>query len=747
MVREPIQMPTFPPPERLADGQTACGETCAERKNQPLPTPQLGRAAAPMALSLNVSITQAGLWLLLLFVAEAVIFYTQTADQIAPFFPMNFDQAGYANYTYQLYEAIRDRGWIAIASEITEPPTATGTALIIQGAILSLVGGANRITLTSINLLYFLALQTVVVLTILARTRSVPLAIVALALLLSLRTIFNPAGGIFDYRMDFVALCLYGIWACLILWSDRFAERRIMVGATCVAILLVATRTFTLIYTGCVVAGLLSLALLDRRHASDMAERELARRRVRNTFWSAAALGLATLPLLLLARSKIYEKYVVGHVLNNEKYIRAEEMNVHSAWEHALFYPKSVLLDHTGPTACWLVLALFVTGLIALVFSGRGAARGMCERAYRGDVGALAMLIVVPIIFLTIDIAKSTVVGGIIAVPLVLTAILAIDTVNPYLSKSAENSIGRDLGKRKLFSSLPAALTIGVAIVALGTFLVQANSKQHDLPRNDLETINSLNDTIASYLVRAGLREPSMSIDRIIDHLNIGTVAVTAYERDRRILKFRRGMLGDDIFAVPRGMALKLAAESDVLVLTDPVRGRASPYPFNAELKSYWKDLQDIANDRMKLLTRQEVGDITYNVFAKPLVNVGGLSAGWITSAGVTLVAELADLKRWPFLVLQGDAPYEVLGGEPHPHAVLTNGHSPGAELPATLKRTGSQYQVTVDARNITAGESSAAIFVTFDRWFVPRERGINPDTRELVIMAPSRIELQASAP
>src|SRR5262249_38696086 len=147
--------------------------------------------------------------LLALFCFEAVLFFWQVSREITPFYPRNFDQLSYYLNTYDLIEHFRTWGWSAFATEFLQPSHATGVTFVIQGALISLVGGANRTALISINLLYFLALQLVLFHTVRARTGNVNLAWAAVAILLSLRAVFNDIGGIYYYRIDFATMCLY----------------------------------------------------------------------------------------------------------------------------------------------------------------------------------------------------------------------------------------------------------------------------------------------------------------------------------------------------------------------------------------------------------------------------------------------------------------------------------------------------------------------------------------------------------
>jgi hypothetical protein len=694
-------------------------------------------------------------YLSLLFAAEALVFYVQMADQIAPFFPKNFDQTSYINYTYWLFEAIRNHGWVSVLSEIAHPSTPSGTALIVQGAVIAFLGGPNRTALASLNLIYFIILQLVVFQAIRVRTRSIYLALVAIALLLSMPTIFNSAGGIFDFRMDFGAFCLYGIWTCLIAWSRCLAQTRMTAVLTAVAVLLIATRSFTVIYIGIVLIGLLIHSLVDIRRTANRASRDRAVHRARNIIWSGAFVIIATFPLLFAARQQLYEKYVVGHFLNEEKYIRAEEVDVHSIADHILFYPKSILTNHIGQPALWLTLAIVSLTIAGAPWARSGQPRQIANRLYHylNEFIALGLAIIVPIALLTIDIAKSAVVGGIATVPILLAAILAIGAICPWLSDAPPCAKLPDQCRpvsRAIKVSFPVMARVGIFIFSFSAFLTNASVRQHEMPRSDLEEVRSINELIASAAIKNGSREFTMSIDRVVDYLNIGTVALAAYEHYRQRLNFRRGMLGDDIVATPREDALGLVEDSDVFVLTDPARGRESPYPMNVEIQKYWNDLRLYALQNMVTLGSREISGISHQVFAKPPVSITGISGDWITSAGITITADSNHLHRWPFVVLEGEAPYDVLGGEPHPRAVTFDDdpEKPGADLPIALKRTGSRYQITIDTRAAALSSTSPTrIRLTFDRSFVPSKLNINWDTRELVVLAPIRAELRAAAP
>src|SRR5882757_3363468 len=188
--------------------------------------------------------------LIALFAVEAMIFYVHVARDIAPFYPSNFDQLSYYLGTYDLIGAFHARGPSVLVEELLQPTSATGATFVWQGALLSLIGGENRTAILSINLIYLLPLQFAFFVVIRTRTGRTDLAWIGMAFLLAMSTLFNGAGGIYDYRIDFSAFCLYGIWTCLIVWSRSFLRTNRALVVVAIGVLLVYSRFLTILYVG-----------------------------------------------------------------------------------------------------------------------------------------------------------------------------------------------------------------------------------------------------------------------------------------------------------------------------------------------------------------------------------------------------------------------------------------------------------------------------------------------------------------
>src|SRR6267142_3429289 len=285
--------------------------------------------------------------LIVLFAVEAMIFYAHVARDIAPFYPSNFDQLSYYLATYDLIGAFHARGPSVLVEELLQPNSATGTTFVLQGALLSLIGGENRTAVLSINLVYLLALQFVFFVVIRTRTGRTDLAWIGMAFLLSLSTLFNGAGGIYDYRIDFSAFCLFGIWTCLVVWSRSFLRTSRALVVVAIGILLVYSRFFTVIYVGGVLGALLAINTYVIWRNPSPYRTAVAARRIRNILLSGTIIAAICGARLFFSRAAIYDYYVIGHVLGEEKFIRAHELGIYTVAGHLFYYPKSIL-KHVG---------------------------------------------------------------------------------------------------------------------------------------------------------------------------------------------------------------------------------------------------------------------------------------------------------------------------------------------------------------------------------------------------------------
>jgi len=571
--------------------------------------------------------------LLALCGVEAMIFFWTVFNRVTVNFPIGFDPLSYFAYTYDLIARTMSGGWIVLIDEFLHPHQSNGLSFTVQGALLGLLFGSNRAVLLSLNLLYFLAAQIVLFLTVRWQTKNIEYAWVAVALFTGCSTIFQQ-GGIYYFMIDFSAMCLYGILACTIVWSRTFLHTQRSLLIAVIAAHLIIMRFFVVLYFAGIMFGLLLFAGASLRSPSS-ARRAIAKKRLTNIIIAGSLTAVLVLPILFLAREGIYNYYVIGHVLGVEKDIRADQFGLHGVLDHVLHYPNSIL-EHVGRSVFIALSILSVTALISAYRFDHLWTRRVRARLhrYRAEYLALGLMIVVPIVVLTVNVHKSPLVGNIVLIPLILTFALVLDAVGrhsaPSLRKDVEAHWPWFL---RLTSSPPVAaiwnnsskhsgksiINMLVIITLLTTFATRGLSYKDPVSQSDYDAITRLNTAIGRYVVENKLLKPTFSIDRVVVYLNWSTLWLGNLEVLRTRVdvdpRFGHGIYG--IFATPREVALQLIKDSDIVVLTDPVRGRSSFLPIDRKITEYWDELDAWTRRNRILLISAEAFGVPHRVYVR----------------------------------------------------------------------------------------------------------------------------------
>jgi hypothetical protein len=526
-------------------------------------------------------------WLASGLVLEAIIFYVHVHLQVAPYYPQVFDQLAYMSATTQVLDNLSHHGLAALIQPFLSPMP-TGITYPLQGALAQLVLGPGRAALLTVNLVYFLAVQLCVFLTV-RRLQGAPQAAwLALALFIGCIGIFKTAGGIADYRIDFAAMCLYGIWVCALAWTQEFASRKFSVLAGLVASALILLRFITAAYVGPIYIILFYyLAFWKRR------DEPFYLVRIGNLLISGVTVAVITLPALALAWGPINAYYVSGHLLGDEPAIRAADVGVVSLGSNLLYYPRSVLDFQIGTVGVVIIAATLIVALIGKLRSPS------LTIGNPFDTLVFAVALIVPLVVLTCDYSKSPVVVGVVLIPLML--LIA--------------SIWHAFAIPRLGSGAVRWTTYFFLAAGAVAFVVDASAQRFDMSLADQAEIQKLNLVIAAY--SADLEQPRIAFDRLTDYLNSATLRYyfrREYGPARSSPAFRESLAG--IFAVRREQALSAVESSDVVVLTDKMTKRGKD-PFNVAVMEYWDALDDFAERNLTALAAGTVDGIPYRVLVR----------------------------------------------------------------------------------------------------------------------------------
>jgi len=677
--------------------------------------------------------------LLLLIALEGLLAYNFYRRDIDWYPPQYFDQTGYLSESYQLEERILTKGLREAWKAIWSKGHSSGLALPIEGALSGLFLGGARLPQLLILFIAFCALQLVAFATSSAVWETRAYGYMALGLILCQITPWLWAGGLFDFRIDFLAYSLYGIWICAAIRSQLFLERKWAIGSGIIGAFLVLNRFLTVVYLIGVVAGFagvcIAIALLWR------ANRDLNRRmriRLGNLGLSFGILAIIVAPILIINWPAIHDYYVIGHAVGNEKYIRAEELGIRSLIDHLLFYPNSILTYHWGSTFLWASAIAIAGGLIARLLDRRKASDAKVA-ARRDETFLLQIIFLVgailgPIVVLTVDISKSYIVGGIVGVPSALLAVALAARAAPALRDTDLAPMGKFV------------IACSVAIFAMGVWNVIAHLTRH-LPeygqRRDLRRLTELDKWLVDYADEHQWRTAAISFDVISGWLNSGAITTTGFEQLGELIEFHP-MLGDNIISVDRSEALSRLENSDFLILT--TLPKAGVFPFYASIAQYWNDLKAWADKNMIEARTVLFDEFTATVYVRPTAMLSGLSGGWVTRDGLLIQVSHADLQRFPIIRLRGSFDSSRLANVPTVSAAIDT-EAGSQALPASMRRIDNDYEILIDTSSIELPPSDQVrLRLRFDTFFVPKKLGINGDERELVVKEPTLVQLILAA-
>ncbi len=650
--------------------------------------------------------------------------------EVAWAYPFNYDQIVFLGQSYDTYEQVLSRGACDGLKYGFYLRTPNGALLHLQAALLFLLLGASRLSALTLNFLYFAVLQAALAGSLRWLSGRWSVALLGVGLLLAALTPFSHAGGVMDFRLDFIAFCLFGVFACAVLRSRVLLSRRWSLAVGAAAAWLVLTRTLTLVYlTG--MAALLALFFLARLwRRRDPGARRAEARRLAGLGLAGAVLAAVAGPVLWDRREQLWAYYVVGHVTGVEKFLRAPKDG-----NPYLFYPESLLSDHAGPTFLKLAgLALLVGAAARAVRAVRPGGPARLETA--PAFAFLTAAVVVPLAALTCDMHRSPCAGNVLLVGL-LGLVLA-----GLVRLAGLHREGR--GGPLLEGALAALAGLAVACGA-GTQLNNYGSHgRMTRARYDVEQILALHDLLHRRCRECCWAAPVLSSTFNFDYTQHEAHRVLAYERHGTWLKTGQA-LGGSIFALTPAEILAGARASDFLFLV--ATEAPSAYPADHCLQAALPQLGAFCEAEMERLGTFNVEGSEVTLYARPALRVEGLAEGWVTAEGLRLTGPGSVLRGRSRVVLAGKTGLAAhfLAQTPSVRAELSAGGRPARTVPAQFELSPDRqgYRIVVDV----SGEEAAAdepveVRLTFDGGAVLPGRGLRYNTRRLIVPAPEHTQV-----
>jgi hypothetical protein len=648
---------------------------------------------------------------------ELTTFATYARREITWAFPGCYDQAWYLTSTYSVVNDLSARGLPRATWGHLKGGHPAGVLLPLQAAVHNAILGHGRLAALSVNFVHLALFQCALVATLLWATRNWWVALAGFGLTLTLKTVFQPAGGAFDFRMDFVSFCLFGVYLCALIRSRVFLCPGWSAAAGLVAGVLVLFRFLTVVYLAGI-AGVLLAAILYRYAAAaqpDAARR--VKRRLRGWAISAAVLGIVAGPVLLHQRKAIRAYYVVGHVTSSEKDVRAAEYGVTGWADAALYYPRSVYTDHAGSAFWWAAGIVAGVGLI-----GRAASAVSARRAGGPPPGFPRVLpialcgLAVPFLVLNVHGVKSPVVGVVLLPGLIWLALA------PLAAAAWDGRLWLLRG--------------AVVLVLLVGWVTQFNrasgpSFYSYLGEDGPRTMRAIDDLIDA-VERKGIPAPECFFDANTHEFQSSVFQCAEFERRGRWREYRDG--GTAVFAGDDEEIFRRLERADAVVLCGKPEGQFR-YPYDVAMEKLRPRIRAYCEANLHRVGEYRIGGRPVTTYVRGHLRVEGASPdGWITEKGVRLVGTLGDLKGCRRIELHRAAKENLLRRTPGASAEVTVGERAPRPLAATV--TPDLQSVCLDWAPVDLpAETPVAIHVRFDAAFVPRDVGIGRDDYRSLVM------------
>jgi len=666
-------------------------------------------------------------------------------------YPAYTDQGRVLAQSYEIFDvALKDGFWAGLKRASTLG-LAQGRLIPTQAALLYFMLGPSRLSALTLNFLYFAVLQVVLVSTLLNLTRNWNIALIGLALLLTTNTRYFWVGGLMDFRLDFINFCLYGIFVILVLRSRLFLSLHWSVMSGLVGGVLIWCRQLMAPVVFSVSAfSILSVYFTTRSEVKCAISTHAARIKLRNSLIVFVFIFVLSAPGILPGLTDIY-RYYIGEVTRGSGSIRTSEFGIKSPLAFYGYYAGLLLVDHLG-YAFMGVLACIIALLLHIILRERGIQGGQTALStdldIRGSVHFCLLCLLVPLAILTIYPIRSPILSNVLVVPSLCIAIFGM------IAFVGCGNLTGGPGPRVL--QVLSFLLVVVAVCFEFTMARRPGPFTGD--PGAAKAVVGLIDEVLLRCQKFGVLEPKVAFDRMRDYMNGSLLAPMAYERHRLLLR--------PIFLLPRDInwvteeserdALTAIQDADFAFIRTGVASATYgfDYPFNDGMRSIQSKVLQAAREDLDYVSSISVHGEEILLFCRPMVQLTGVSGGWITSQGVDLTVASQALRKRPRIVLSGNSILaDQVGPDPGAHAVV---RVPGRESPyAAMVETKmnmmsngrATYEMSLMVEPFTVPQSGdVVIHLTFDRHVVPSEISSSGDHRRLVIQAPNRIRLETAA-
>ena len=642
--------------------------------------------------------------LALIFLLEFALFRTCVQREILGSCPRNIDQAVFMRMTYHMYENVVSGNYKEVLQEIA-PGLGQGAFPVI-GLIFLFLFGKSRLSLLLVNFVLFVLAQGIGFHYVKKMSGSYKIGWSYLGLFLMIQSPFLEAGGIFDYRMDFSAFCLYTCWMATFIAAHYLEDKKTYYLSAVFCGLVLMFRSNTLAYLG------IAFALFECVFVFVLKQEKLKNEAIKLIKYIGITIVSGGWYILVQSQALI-QYYLTAHVTSDEPEIRMVEQGITNFKEYILFYPQSLVNTHLGKTLFYILLFIIVVSIIGhfIYPSKNKIGKNGWSSLAAGACGFIA-----PFIVLTIDISKSAVVICTVAgTAVVITLLLFVIFIH----------------RNSQYKRILCALAVLILGLGLWNYVVNTTKTLAGYEQDIQEEMLAINDCMREYLVDNDLSNVKLSFDRISDAITADVLTVLTYEQDNLYVDVGNAWGGYFIYYdYTKEEVEEILKETDLMVISKDGYAAGSYYPADESFSKYHDYMLEYCYDNLIQLGEFTLNGDVLMVFGKGQVKVASSWNDWMSDEGNWIIFNKQD-ERQNKIVIEGS----LGGGFSSPEEFQPNVSWKGENIPCELSVNGDRYVITIDISDLTMG--SYKMELSFNNSFIPAELGLNDDTRKLVVMCP----------
>lgn len=647
------------------------------------------------------------LWLILIAV-EYMLFRSYAVREAVNYAPIGYDQAVYIGNTYDIYGLLAQgdygQAWTYINSFITS------SALLSVVYALLFLFGYSRLSLLSINFIFLVLMQFVGYKVMRKVTSSSAAGVIFVGLTLMINTSFTAYGGLLDFRWDYIAFCLYTIWASLLLLWLHTKERKYMYLSAIVSGVLVFSRFWYALFVAGFAVFYFMFQFFKKRIPFKIMLRDIA-------VYGGICVAAGGWSIFVFLPNMV--GYLISAGNSESNVLWNLDGGLAESFQHYIYW---LFQEHLH-----IIFPVFLVLLLLLACIGTKQGFRTKSREYIKNTGYLLVVLLMPTAAFILQASQNT---AVISVNLGVLVLIAV-----YLAAAGghEKSPIGDAGRKQILAGMMALIAI---LVGIGNYVVHTTG-QHGYQRDIDVAASDINKAIVQYMIENNMESASYFMDRATDVVYNYTMEIYAYENYDRKIEVKESMQVNMASAECTSEEVEQALKaSDFIIVSRNGYEHAPHYPIDSALEPYRARINEYAEEEMLPIRTLEFlgGDVT--VYARRSVSAAiGYADGWM---GVedTCIEFTKDSDRQDKLRLSGSCGYIDYDGL----QLYVQELDKTAEV--MIDPVYWTYEAEIDISELEIGTHE--LHLVFNDYFVPNQLdSSNSDKRRLVLLEPQNIFIQ----